>query len=111
MRPWMTVENNCIRFGEDRLVWDPNGRDIAYVLPNESDNGNGTVRLSAAAPFVLSMLKDISPRPVVTRREGNDSRCPLGPVERGPIGLTGASDRHSLKTPVFTRRRIFDARI
>jgi hypothetical protein len=57
---WKTAKDNGIDLvfpggGTDslRVVFDPKGIDIAYVVPTSSDNGNGNAALIAAAPDLL----------------------------------------------------------
>jgi hypothetical protein len=58
---WKTFKDNgiAIQFpgggGESlRVVFEPGGTDIAYVIPNAQDNGNGNAALIAAAPDLLA---------------------------------------------------------
>jgi hypothetical protein len=63
---WKTVPNNGISLqfpggGTDslRVVFDPFGHDIAYVVPSGPDDGNGNASLIAAAPDLLAACKRI----------------------------------------------------
>jgi hypothetical protein len=63
---WKTVENNGITLqfptgGSDtlRVVFDPSGHDIAYVVPEQKDNGNGNAALIAQAPSLLMACRRV----------------------------------------------------
>ena len=63
---WKTVENNGITLqfptgGSDtlRVVFDPSGHDIAYVVPDQKDNGNGNAALIAQAPSLLMACRRV----------------------------------------------------
>lgn len=54
---WRTISNNGITLGLPsgavaihRVVFEPGGRDIAYVVPDSRDSGNGNAAMIAAAP-------------------------------------------------------------
>ena len=60
---WETVPDNEIHFGEGRvfrIVWSKAGRDVAYVVPTEEDNGNGNARMISLAPIMLATLRHVS---------------------------------------------------
>jgi hypothetical protein len=78
--PWLTVRDNFIgvellsrhRLPQGmRIVWQRSFGDLAYVLPADSDNGNANARLIAAAPTLLTALKEI--RELVGQRPGERS--------------------------------------
>lgn len=57
---WQASENNgitvCFPCGSSetlRIVFDESGKDVAYVIPTENDNGNANARLIAYAPALL----------------------------------------------------------
>lgn len=61
---WKTVEDNGITLqfpagGTDslRVVFDTQGHDIAYVVPDARDNGNSNALVIASAPELLSACK------------------------------------------------------
>jgi hypothetical protein len=63
---WKTVNNNGITVvlpsgGTDslRVVFDDAGRDVAYVVPNGSDNGNHNAAVIAAAPSLLDACRRV----------------------------------------------------
>lgn len=63
---WKTVENNGITLqfptgGSDtlRVVFDPSGHDIAYVVRDQKDNGNGNAALIAQAPSLLMACRRV----------------------------------------------------
>lgn len=63
---WKTVENNGITLqfpagGSDtlRVVFDPSGHDIAYVVPDQKDNGNGNAALIAQAPSMFMACRRV----------------------------------------------------
>ena len=61
---WTTVKDNAMTLvfpsgGADvlRIVFDPQGSDIAYVVPLGPDKGNGNAKLIAASPVLLNACR------------------------------------------------------
>ena len=63
---WQTVKDNGISLqfpmgGTEslRVVFDPNGFDIAYVVPDQRDQGNSNAAMIAAAPDLFNACRKL----------------------------------------------------
>lgn len=61
---WQTAPNNGMKvsfpWGSSetlRIVFDQSGKDVAYVIPTNEDNGNANARLIAYAPSLLDVCR------------------------------------------------------